>query len=166
MPRTLPAWQGINCWRPSATADGVILLDVVLALAVAGLLVLAVLPMLSSGTSAPLQEAYAYRVAAILRADRSAAMRIGGPVTTSVQTARRQVFSGANGSVVTLPADVALEVPSDSACNQGQGVFSISFSPDGRSCGGTIRLGRGPTKWRIRINWLTGFVDVVDPKLP
>jgi general secretion pathway protein H len=166
MQRTSPAWQSTERGARSVASDGVILLDVVLALAIAGLIVLAALPMLSAGTPAPLQEAYAYRIAAMLRSDRSAAMRTGGPVATTFEVARRRVISGADGSVVTLPSDLALNVQGDGTCTQAPGVFAIGFTAGGRSCGGTIRVGRSPTMWRISVNWLTGFVDVDHPKLP
>jgi hypothetical protein len=45
----------------------------------------------------------------------------------------------------------------------GPGRFAIIFAADGRSCGAVIRLIKNNRDWRIRINWLTGFIDVTAP---
>jgi general secretion pathway protein H len=63
-----------------------------------------------------------------------------------------------------LPDDLNLDVIASDVCAAGQGRFAIAFAADGRSCGAVIRISKDTRAWRIRINWLTGFVDVVAPQ--
>jgi general secretion pathway protein H len=37
----------------------------------------------------------------------------------------------------------------------------VSFFPNGMSCGGSIALLRGDHGYEIRINWLTGGIEIV-----
>ncbi len=140
-----------------------ILLDVVLAMAVLALLVLLALPTLPRGTTAARHGAYAMEIAALLKADRTAAARGGREVSTRVDVAARRIVSGASARSVALPGDLTLDVIASDLCTVQPGVFAIVFTPDGRSCGAVIRIVKDERDWRIRVNWLTGFVDVVAP---
>ncbi len=146
-----------------AAQRGVILLDMVIALALFALLVLLVLPSLPRGTTAARLGGYASEIAAVLKIDRSAAARLGGEVATRVNVADRQLISGSSRRVVSLPQDVAIDVVASDACRTPSGELAIVFAGDGRTCGAVINLVRGNLNWRIRINWLTGFIDVVPP---
>jgi general secretion pathway protein H len=139
------------------------MLDLVLALALFGFLVLLVFPALPRGTTASRQGAYAAEVAALLKFDRTFAARSGREVATQIDVAARRIASGASGRSVTLPQDVTLDVIASSLCVAGPGRFAIIFAADGRSCGAVIRLVKADRDWRIRINWLSGFIDVVEP---
>jgi general secretion pathway protein H len=142
---------------------GIILLDVVLALAVIALIMLLALPALPRGTSAARHQAYALQIAAALKADRTAAARSAGTVATLINVGERRIVSGADGHQIALPRDLALNVLASDLCTVGPGRFAIAFTADGRSCGAVIRVSSSQRDWRIRINWLTGFVDVVAP---
>lgn len=140
------------------------LLDVVLTLAIFGLMALLVLPTLPRGTTASRQGAYAAQIAALMKNDRTAAARLGREVATRVDVANRLVSSGSAGTTVTLPSDVKLEVVASALCaDQQPGRFAIRFSPDGRSCGAVVHVAKGELDWRIRVNWLTGLIDIVAP---
>jgi len=143
--------------------EGVILLDLVLAVAVFAFVVLLALPSLPQGTTPARHAAYALEVAAVLKSDRTAAARTGREVATRIDVPARTVAGSAAGQLVMLPEDLVLDVVASDLCAAGQGQFAIAFAPDGRSCGAVIRISRGTRDWRIRINWLTGFVDVVAP---
>ena len=140
-----------------------ILLDVALAMAVLALIVMLVLPSLPRGTTAARQGAYAVEVAALLKADRTAAARAGREVATRVDVAGRRITSGATAHAIVLPTDLTLDVIASDLCTLQPGLFAIVFAPDGRSCGAVIRIAKDERDWRIRVNWLTGFVDVVAP---
>ena len=146
-----------------ANQRGVILLDMVIAMALLALLMLLVLPMLPQGTSAARLGAYASEVAAVLKIDRSAAARAGGEVATRLNLAERKVLSGSSRRAVSLPEDVTLDVVASDACRTTAGELAIVFAADGRTCGAVITLARGNLNWRVRVNWLTGFIDVVPP---
>ena len=42
---------------------------------------------------------------------------------------------------------------------------SIDFFPSGMSCGGVIALARPGMGYEVRVNWLTGGVEIVPKKL-
>jgi general secretion pathway protein H len=133
-------------------------------MALLSLLMLLVLPNLSHGTTASRLGAYVEDVAALLKTDRSAAARTGHEVATSVDVAGRRVASGASGRTVSLPNDVTLDLVASDNCQLQPGQFAVIFAADGRSCGAVLSLASGTLLWRIRINWLTGFIDVVPPQ--
>jgi general secretion pathway protein H len=142
---------------------GIILLDVVLTLAIFGLMALLVLPSLPRGTTPSRQGAYAAQIAALMKNDRSAAAREGREIATRVDVENRRVSSGSAGTIVTLPSDVRLEVIASHLCADQPGRFAIRFAPDGRSCGAIVHVAKGELDWRIRVNWLTGMIDIVAP---
>ena len=144
--------------------DGVILLDLVLAVAVFAFVVLVALPSLPQGTTPARHAAYALEVAAVLKSDRTAAARTSREVATRIDVAQRIVAGSAHGQVVMLPDDLSLDVIASDLCAAGPGRFNIVFAADGRSCGAVIRITKETRAWRVRINWLTGFVDVVAPQ--
>jgi len=144
--------------------DGVILLDLVLAVAVLAFLILVALPALPQGTTPARQAAYALEVAAVLKSDRTEAARTGREVATRIDVAARTVTGSAGRQIVVLPEDLTLDVIASDLCVAAPGRFAIAFAADGRSCGAVIRIAKGTRDWRIRINWLTGYVDVVAPQ--
>jgi general secretion pathway protein H len=163
-PAAAPTSGAARAEAPGGGAqDGVILLDLVLAVAVFAFVVLLALPSMPQGTTPARHAAYALEVAAVLKGDRTAAARTGREVATRIDVPGRTVAGTANGQVVMLPEDLVMDVVASDICASGQGQFAIAFAPDGRSCGAVIRISRGTRDWRIRINWLTGFVDVVAP---
>ena len=142
---------------------GVILLDVVLTLAIFGLIALLILPTLPRGTTPARQGAYAAQIAALMKNDRTAAARTGREVATRVDVTNRLVSSGSADTTVTLPSDVTLDVIASNLCADRPGRFAILFAPDGRSCGAVVNVAKGDLTWRIRVHWLTGQVDIVAP---
>lgn len=139
------------------------LLDIVLALAVTALLAAIVWPIIPRGTSAARHAGYAMEVAALLKNDRAAAARQMQEVATRVDIGRRLVASGSGRRVIELPRDLTLDVLTSDICAAGEGQFKIAFAADGRACGTVLRLAKGDRDWKVRINWLTGFIDVVPP---
>jgi general secretion pathway protein H len=166
--RAAPQTSGAVHAEPATAAaggarDGVILLDLVLAVAILGFVLLVALASLPRGTTAARHAAYALEVAAVLKTDRTAAARTGHEVATRIDVAERTI-SGASGQVILLPDDLSLDVIASDICVAAPGRFAIAFAADGRSCGAVIRISKDTRAWRIRINWLTGFVDVVAPQ--
>lgn len=144
---------------------GIVLLDLVLAMAVMAFVALLLIPALPLGTSPSRQEGYALQIAALLKSDRTAAERSGHEMATQINVAARTVVSAATKQTLELPDDLTLDVIASNICAANNGRFNIAFAPDGRSCGAVIRIGKGSRDWRIRINWLTGYIDVVAPQV-
>jgi general secretion pathway protein H len=137
------------------------LLEMVCAVAMVALLAAILLPRLARGTSRPRLEAYAIETATLLKADRNAAIWRRGAVAAEVDAAGRTVKSGSSGRVVHVPEDVVFDALLPERCGGRPALSSISFFATGMSCGGTIRLTRLGNWYEVRVNWLTGGIDVV-----
>jgi general secretion pathway protein H len=137
------------------------LLEMVCAVAMVALLAAIMLPRLARGTSRPRLEAYAIETATLLKADRNAAIWRRGAVAAEVDAAGRTVKSGSSSRVVRVPEDVVLDALLPERCDGRPALSSISFFATGMSCGGTIRLTRLGNWFEVRVNWLTGGIDVV-----
>jgi len=150
--------------RPRSSARreaGFTLLETVCALAILAMLAAIILPSLPHGTTRARLRAYAVETAALLVSDRNAAIRRRAPVMTELSAIARQIRSGAGGGLVQLPDDVHFDALLAARCAGRAGGTAIEFFPSGMSCGGTIALTRPGAGFQIRVNWLTGGVDVV-----
>lgn len=141
--------------------DGFTLLEIVCVVAILAILAAVILPALPRGTSRSRLESYAIATAALLKADRNAAIRRRVQIASQVDAMARSVRSGATGRVVRVPDDVAFDALLASRCNQRAAGPTIRFFASGMSCGGTIALTRLGVGYEVRVNWLTGGVDVV-----
>ncbi len=142
-------------------AAGFTLLEVVCVLAIVAILAAILLPIVPRGTSRARLESYAIETAAMLKVDRNIAMRNRVPVATLVNAPARLIRSGATGRVVQIPDDVAFDAILAARCNQRPTGATIDFFASGMSCGGAIALTRLGTRYEIRVNWLTGGVEIV-----
>jgi general secretion pathway protein H len=140
---------------------GFTLLEMVCVLAIVALLAAILLPYVPHDTTRPQLGAYALEAAALLKLDRMAAIRDRRPVATQVDARTRSLRSGATGRLLRVPDDVVFEALLPSRCNERPAFSSINFFPSGMSCGGTIALTRFGVGYEVRVNWLTGGVDVV-----
>jgi general secretion pathway protein H len=104
-------------------------------------------------------------MAALLKADRNAAMRQRKQVATLVDAPARLIRSGSSGRVVKVPADVNFDALLATRCNRKPAGSTIRYFASGMSCGGAIALTRLGIGYQIRVNWLTGGVEVV-PQSP
>jgi general secretion pathway protein H len=141
--------------------DGFTLLEVICVVAIITMLAAILLPAIPRGTSTARLESYAIETASLLKGDRTAAIRRHIPVATAVNAGTRSVRSGATGRVVRVPDDVVFDAVLAARCNQRPAASSINFFASGMSCGGTIALTRLGVGYQIRVNWLTGGVEVV-----
>jgi general secretion pathway protein H len=141
--------------------DGFTLLEVVCVLAIVALLAAVLMPNVPAGTSHPRLEAYALETAALFKADRIAAVVRRVQIAAEVNAPARFVRSGATARIVRYPEDVVLDAVLPELCNRRPAKSTIGFLPSGMSCGGTIALSRLGGSYEIRVNWLTGGVDIV-----
>ncbi|MEA2934669.1 MAG: ral secretion pathway protein, partial [Variibacter sp.] len=136
-------------------------LELVCVIAIVAILAAIVVPALPRGTSRARLESFAIETAAMLKADRNAAIRNRVQVVTEVDAPLRTVRSGASGRVIRVPDDVAFNAVLAARCNQRAAGQTIQFFASGMSCGGAIALTRLGVGYEIRVNWLTGGVEVV-----
>lgn len=139
---------------------GFTLIEVACVLAVVALAASLALPALPRGTSSARLEGYALQIAAVLKGDRLAAIRRGTPVATRLDADARTVRSGASGAIVALPSDVGFDALLAERCGDRRVGSTIDFFPSGESCGGTIAIARQGLGFQVRVNWLTGAVEV------
>ncbi len=150
----------------SNAEEGFTLLEMVCILAVIAMVTAVVLPNISRNTSRPRLEAYAVETASLLKADRTAAIRHRSQVVTQVDAIARTLRSGSTGQILQVPDDVVFDAILPSRCNDRPAFSTISFFPTGISCGGTVMLSRLGTSYEIRVNWLTGGVEIVSRSAP
>lgn len=145
---------------PDAQA-GFTLLEIVCVVAIIALLAAVILPALPRGTSYARLEAYAIETATMLKQDRFAAMRKRTRVATQISADARTFRSGVTGRALQLPNDISVEALLAKRCDDRAAGRTIDFFPSGRSCGGTIALTRLGKGFQIRVNWLTGGIELV-----
>jgi general secretion pathway protein H len=129
-------------------------------IAIIAMLAAVLLPSVPRATTRPRLEAYAIETAALLKADRNAAMRRSTQVSAQVDAPGRAIRSGSTGRVMRFPDDVSFQALLPQTCNERPARSTISFFATGMSCGGTIVLSRLGTGYEVRVNWLTGGIEV------
>jgi general secretion pathway protein H len=97
----------------------------------------------------------------LLKADRNAAIRRRTETVTEVDAGSRLVRSAATGRIVQVPSDVAFDALLSARCAQRPAGAGVHFFSSGMSCGGVIALTRQGSGYEVRVNWLTGGVDIV-----
>ena len=88
-------------------------------------------------------------------------MRRRVAIATQVYASERYLRSGATGRVLRVPDDVTFSATLPVRCNDRPASSTISFFATGMSCGGTIVLSRLGAVYEIRVNWLTGGIEIV-----
>jgi general secretion pathway protein H len=140
---------------------GFTLLEMLCVLAVLAILSTVALPALPRATSKARLESYAVATAALFKADRNAALRRRSEIATQIDAGQRSIRSGATGRVVRVPDDVAMDTVLSTNCGRHPNGFGITFFATGMSCGGVIALSRSAISFEVRVNWLTGGIEVV-----
>jgi general secretion pathway protein H len=143
-----------------ADQRGFTLLEMVCVIALIALIAAVLLPLVPHRTSRARLQAYALQAATLLKSDRNAAIRRGADVATLVDPHGRSIRSGASREMLRIPDDVRFDALLPQSCRQRAALSVISFFPDGMSCGGTIALSRLDATYEIRVNWLTGRIEI------
>ena len=130
-------------------------------MAIVAIVAAVLLPAIPRGTSRASLQAYSLEIAALLNNDRNAAVRRRIEINTTIDVEGRAVRSASSDRIVRLPGDVRFEALLAERCNGRPAGPTISFFETGMSCGGVLALLRPGTGYEIRVNWLTGGVEVV-----
>jgi general secretion pathway protein H len=140
---------------------GFTLLEMVCVMAIIAMLATVCLPLIPHPTSRSRLQAYALQVASLLKADRNSAIRRQAEVATSVNAEARSIRSGATAAAIKIPDDVHVDALLPQTCHRHSAFSTISFFANGMSCGGAIALTRLDTRYDVRVNWLTGRIEIV-----
>lgn len=151
----------VGCAEFAGKQAGFTLVEIICVVALIAVLAAIVLPAIPRGTSRPRLEAYALETAALLKADRSAAIRRRTEIATVVDASGRLIRAGSGGRTVRFPGDVSVVATLAARCNDRPAGLTIRHFASGFSCGGVIALTREGGGFEVRVNWLTGSVDVV-----
>ncbi len=145
----------------TGTAEsGFTLIEIVSVMAILAITALFVFPSpLHQTTRASLQQ-LAYETASLLEADRLVAIRSHTSIASHIDTRKRIIHAGQGQRQINLPQDIAFSADLSGTCQTDQGT-GIVFYANGHSCGGVIFLSKGDVAFEVRIQWLTGGVDVV-----
>jgi general secretion pathway protein H len=160
----VPTTSPVARAEPSPAERGFALIEILCVLAIIGLLAAIILPAIPRATTRAKLESYAVETAALLKSDRNAALRRQIQVTTRIDAPARLIHSGVTGRMIRIPDDVSLQAMLAARCADRNAGRSIDFFPSGMSCGGVITLARPGMGFEVRVNWLTGGVDIVPQK--
>ena len=141
--------------------DGFTLLEITAVIAVVAMLAAILLPVAPRATTRQRLAAYAVETAALLKADRNAALRRSAQINAQIDAPGRMIRSGSSGRIMRIPDDVSFQAMLPLTCNERPARSTISFFATGMSCGGTIVLSRLGAGFEVRVNWLTGGIEVV-----
>jgi general secretion pathway protein H len=150
----------------AAATAGFTLLEITAVVAIVAMLAAILLPSMPRATSRQRLAGFAVQAAALLKADRTAAVRRSSQVNAQVDASGRVIRSGSTGRALQIPADVAFQAVLPRTCNERPAHATISFFASGMSCGGTITLSRLGAGFEIRVNWLTGGIEVAARETP
>jgi general secretion pathway protein H len=139
---------------------GVTLLELIVVLAIVGL-VLALIPGLMLRGQPGLDVMVAARaVADGLRQTRSQAMLGNREEVFSLDVEQRLFRAGRDQPLKQLDRAIELHLHTAAAELTGSESGQIRFFPDGSSTGGAIDLARGDLHSQVRVDWLTGQVEI------
>lgn len=113
------------------------------------------------GTNSP--DAFAHKIGGHLVALRYKALNTGRSQGAHFDVQRKRMMVASDGAEITLPGEYSFVVTAGREKGKRDEVHSITFLPDGSSSGVEVSIAdvRG-NKATLRVNWLTGLVEIAD----
>ena len=139
---------------------GVTLLELLIVIALMGIVAALVVPMFGGPVSTSELRATARQLAAGLRLARSEAVSERRETFLVVDVAGKRFKVDREAREHALPAKVELKLFTAQNDLVSENVGSIRFYPDGGSNGGRITVASGPRKFDVDVDWLTGRVSI------
>ncbi|HEV7367823.1 GspH/FimT family pseudopilin [Arenibaculum sp.] len=151
--------------RTSPTGDaggaaGFTLMELLVSLAVLGLVLALVPGLLPDSRSSANVETVARGIEAGLRLARSEAMSDNRPVGFVLDMVARS-YGIEGGPWRPVPDGIVVETVTAQAETLGKGAIGIRFNPNGSSTGGRITVTDGVRHHRVSVDWLTGRISAV-----
>ena len=141
---------------------GVTLLELLIVIALMGIVAALVVPMFGGPVSTSELRATARQLAAGLRLARSEAVSERRETFLVVDVAGKRFKVDREAREHALPSKVDLKLFTAQNDLVSENVGAIRFYPDGGSNGGRITVASGPRKFDVDVDWLTGRVAILD----
>ena len=150
----------------ASAATGFTLIELIVVLAIAGLIMAVTPPLLSKAMPGLQLKSTARQLAAGLRFARGHAVtrRTEAALTLDLE-ARTATIDGRKGTL-SIPEDLDLELVSTVGELEDENRGRIRFYPDGSSTGGRITLGYKGNGYDLDVDWLTGRVSIAAAEVP
>ncbi len=144
------------------------LLELLLVLAIAGLLITLIPPMFSKGASSAELKASARGVVAGVRSARSQAISQQKTLALRFDLQEKNFRIEGNSKIYRFPSDLEIKLELAQSAQAGKNkdfddnIGVILFFPDGSSSGGRVILGYGERQYVVDIAWLSGQAKIVE----
>lgn len=148
--------------RPSKQA-GFTLFEMIIVLAVLGLLTALIASRGASVSPAVHARATAQEISGALRSARTEAMMSNRSVALALDLAARSYRFG-DAPPQALPRDVKMSLLTSHDLLTPGGVGVIRFDPDGSSTGGRITIEGSGIMWQVGVDWLSGKVTIAEQR--
>jgi len=148
----------------SGKRRGFTLVELLVVLAIGGLLLAVTPPLITATLPAVELKAAARRTAGSLRLAREIAIAEGRDAAWVLDIEHHRYGIEGDHRGGSLPGGLELELVAAEEEMQSENVGSIRFYPDGSSSGGRVILKRGDAGYQVGVNWLTGRILVAEWK--
>lgn len=140
--------------------SGFSLIELLVVLAIAGMLLTIVPPMFSGGVSSAELKGAARNLAAGLRSARSQAISRHKEVVLQVNVEKRSFIISEQKREFALPKKLVIKLTVADSEQIEDDLGGIRFFPDGSSSGGRVEVSVDKIKYQVDVNWLTGEVVI------
>ena len=148
--------------RSRARIRGVTMIELLVVVAIMGVVAAIVIPRFGSGVSTTELKSAARQVASGLRLARSEAMASRQERFVTLDLEHRRFMVGSDKRAHALPRDVEIKLFTAQMDLVDDKVGAIRFYPDGGSNGGRVTVFAGERKFEVDVDWLTGRVAILD----
>ena len=139
---------------------GVVLIDVIAALAIFALAAVVLMPRPYSRIGGPELSGEAVRISGEFRKARVKALTTGDVADVMVDPVNKRIQ--VNGAyLISIRDGVAINWVTSDQCPIQGGTRTLRFLADGRSCGGVMTLSTSGHAIELRVDWFTGRVEMI-----
>jgi general secretion pathway protein H len=139
---------------------GFTLVELIVVLAILGLMLVLVPPLISRGTPGADLKAASRAVAALMRDARQRAIARNSEVAFTVDVDRRRIAMEPGPREHQLASSITLNLIAAQSELAAENVGRIRFYADGTSTGGSLRLSNAAGTREVGVDWLTGRVQI------
>ncbi len=144
--------------------DGFTLVELLVVLAIAGLVIGVAAPIVARGFPSVELASAAQSVEITLRTARGGAISRNREVVFTLDVESRDYGTDLDARVQSLSEDIAVRLVVGDREVAGEGVGGIRFFPDGSATGGRIELTLEGRRRAIDVDWLTGRIRTLEPE--